>query len=135
MATLKYTIIKTEKQYFEYCKIHERLGFQDKDKLVDEIELLDLLIEKWDEEHNTFDELDPVKLLKGLMEENQLKSKDMVEILGISKGTVSKILNYQKGFSKVSIRKLSAHFKMYQEAFNRPYPLVNKVPHEIRNAS
>ena len=88
--------------------------------MVDEIEMLDLLIEKWDEEHNTFDELDPVELLKGLMEENQLKSKDMVEIFGIPKS---------------SIRKLSAHFKMYQEAFNRPYPLVNKVPHEIRTAS
>ncbi len=58
-----------------------------------------------------------------------------MEILGLSKGTVSKILNYQKGFSKETIRKLATHFKLYQEAFNRPYPLVNKVPDKFRTAS
>jgi len=134
MGNLKYSVIKTAEQYYAYCKTHEDLVFREDDKLEDEIQLLDLLIEKWDKDHNTFDELDPVVLLKGLMVENQLKAKDLVEILGLSKGTVSKILNYQKGLSKETIRKLSSHFKIYQEAFNRPYPLItsNRVA-ELRS--
>jgi len=135
MDSLKYTVIKTEEQYYEYCKLHQDLTYQEDKNWEDEIQLLDLLIEKWDNDHNSFDELNPVELLKGLMEENQMKAKDLVEITGLSKGTISKILNYQKGFSKVTIRKLSTHFKLYQEAFNRPYPLVNQVPDEIRTAS
>ncbi len=125
MENLKYSVIKTVEQYYTYCKIHEDLVFREDDNLEDEVQLLDLLIEKWDNDHNTFEELNPVELLKGLMEENQLKAKDLVEIMGLSKGTISKILNYQKGFSKETIRKLSAHFKIYQEAFNRPYPLIS----------
>lgn len=127
MKTLKYTVIKSKKQYNAYCNIIEDLIAQNKKALADEIELLNLLIEKWDAEHNTFDDLNPVELIKALMEENNLKPKDLVKVLGLSKGTVSKILNYHKGLSKETIRKLSDYFKVSQEAFNRPYQLVNGV--------
>ena len=69
------------------------------------------------------------------MEENSLKPKDLVEILELSKGTVSKILNYHKGLSKETIRKLSQYFKISQEAFNRPYRLESHANREFRNAS
>ena len=69
------------------------------------------------------------------MDEHQIRAVELTEILDLSKGTVSKILNYQKGFSKETIRKLSQHFKMRQEAFNRPYPLVGQVPQDMQNAS
>ena len=120
---LKYTVINSEEQYKLYCNILEQLLQDDNHSLTDEIDLLTVLIEKWEEEHSSFEDLDPVQLLKVLMGENELKAKDLVKILGLSKGTVSKILNYQKGLSKESIRKLSTHFKVKQEAFNRPYPI------------
>ena len=85
MEALKYTIIKTDKQYSEYCNILEKLLHQDEKALSDEIELLTLLVEKWDTEHNTFNDLDPVELIKALMKENNLRSKDLVEILKLSK--------------------------------------------------
>jgi HTH-type transcriptional regulator/antitoxin HigA len=135
MCSLKYTVIKTKEQYFEYCRILEDIVFQENEHLDDEIELLTLLIEKWDQDHNTFDDLDPVELLKSLMEDHYLKAKDLADFLELSKGTVSKILNYQKGFSKETIRKLSLHFKLTQEAFNRPYPLVNQIPKNLQKAS
>ena len=121
---LKYTIIKTVKQYNEYCNILENLLIQDKEYLSDEVDLITVLIEKWDAEHNSFKDLNPVELIKALMEENGLKSKDLVEVLNLSKGTISKMLNYKKGLSKESIRKLSSYFKLSQEAFNQPYLLV-----------
>lgn len=123
METLKYKIIKTEEQYKEYCSILENLQSNDSSNQ-DEVELLTFLIEKWDQDHNSFTDSDPVELLKSLMKDHQLKSKDLVEILGVSKGLVSDILNYRKGLSKEIIRMLSSHFKISQEAFNRPYKLI-----------
>jgi HTH-type transcriptional regulator/antitoxin HigA len=129
---MKYTIIKSKAQYKQYCIQLETLlekSMKIKSKPIqDEIELLTLLIEKWDEEHNTFDEVDPIRLLEALMKDHSIKAKDLCELLGISKGLVSEILHYKKGLSKEVIRKLSEYFKVSQEAFNREYKLeINKT--------
>ncbi len=126
METLKYSVIKTETQYNKYCKkLEELLGHGSKSKAIrDEIDLLTLLIEKYDEQHNTIDEtIDPIEMLLHLMQENNMKSVDLARLLGVSKGLVSDILNYKKGLSKENIRKLSERFKLSQEIFNRAYEL------------
>jgi HTH-type transcriptional regulator / antitoxin HigA len=125
MVALKYKVIKSKSQYKEYSKMLEELVTADfKSKVMkDEIELLTLLIEKWDEDNNSFDDVDPITLLHSLMEERNLKAKDLVKILGVSKGLVSDILNYKKGLSKEIIRGLSDYFKVSQGAFNRLYKL------------
>jgi len=131
MAELKYTIIKNKSQYKDYSNKLEELVFSNtKSKTVkDEIDLLTLLIEKWEAEHNSFHEVDPVTLLKSFMEEQNMKAADLVELLGVSKGYVSEILNYKKGMSKEVIRKLAKRFKVSHEAFNREY----KMHHLIRD--
>lgn len=123
MATLKYTVIKSKSQYRDYCKLLENLLESKSKNLKDEIELLTALIEIWDSDHNTFNDSDPIELLRNLMSEREMRPKDLVSILKISKGLVSDILNYKKGLSKEIIRILSAHFKISQEAFNRNYNL------------
>jgi HTH-type transcriptional regulator/antitoxin HigA len=135
MEALKYKVIKDLRQYEKYCNILEELILKDNNEFKDEIELLTFLIEKWDNEHNTFNDSDPIELLKALLEEHDLKAKDLISILDLSKGTISKILNYHKGLSKDTIRKLSDYFKISQEAFNRPYKLVNEINRHFRNAS
>ena len=95
-SRLKYKIIKSKKQYKAYCDLLEQLILQNKKSEIDEIELLTYLIEKYDEEQYTIPEVDPIQLLKSLMTDHSLKAKDLTIILGLSKGTVSKILNYQK---------------------------------------
>jgi HTH-type transcriptional regulator / antitoxin HigA len=132
-ATIKYRIIKTKRQYDEYCRELQSLLEQNDDKNEDEIELLTLLIENWDSKQYQEPDLDPVQIIKALMDEHHLKAKDLTEILNLSKGTVSKILNYQKGLSKDTIRKLSDHFKLTQETFNRPYKLRNTVNRKFKN--
>jgi HTH-type transcriptional regulator/antitoxin HigA len=134
METLKFTIIKSREQYDNYCNILEELVTQDTNNVQDEIDLLTLLIEKWDNEHTTINDADPIEILKSLMAERDLKSKDLVNLLGLSKGTISKILNYNKGLSKETIRNLSDYFKVSQETFNRPYRLINEVNKHFRNA-
>jgi HTH-type transcriptional regulator/antitoxin HigA len=135
-VAIKYTIIKNKSQYDEYCKQLEVLITQDiTNDLQDEIDLVTLLIEKYDEENNTFKESDPIYLLRSFMSDHHLKPQDLTVILGISKGYVSDILNYKKGLSKEVIRKLADHFKVRQEAFNRPYKLISPVNIHLRNAS
>lgn len=131
METLKYTVIKNIQQYENYCEILEGLLSQNDKQFQDEIDLLTMLIENWDSEQNPTNYLNPVELLKALMDENNIFAKDLVNILNLSKGTISKILNYQTGLSKESIRILSNYFKISQEAFNRSYPLNNIE--QIRN--
>ena len=137
METLKFKIIKSKSQFNDYCKKLEKLvDANSKSKEVkDEIELLTFLIEKYDEEHNTFEELDPIQLLHSLMADHKLKAKNLVEILGVSKGMVSDILNYKKGLSKEIIRVLSSYFKVSQEAFNRFYKLKSEYNAHLKNAS
>jgi len=135
-TAIKYTIIKSRGQYDDYCtQLESLLTEESNDTLQDEIDLLTLLIEKYDEEHNTFNETDPITLLRSFMANHHLKPQDMVGILGIGKSYVSDILNYKKGLSKEVIRKLATYFKVRQEAFNRPYKLVSPVNAHLRNAS
>jgi HTH-type transcriptional regulator / antitoxin HigA len=136
MAALKYKVIKSKTQYREYCNMLEALVFS-ASKTVDvkdEIALLTLLIEKWDAEHNSFEDLDPIKLLRSLMDDHNLKAKDLVDLLDVSKGYISDILNCKKGLSKEVIRKLAQNFKVSHEAFNRPYKLRLPLNSRLRNA-
>ncbi|MEX2590392.1 MAG: transcriptional regulator [Chitinophagales bacterium] len=134
-----YIIIRTEDQYYAYCNELERLSskYQDNpsDMLLDKIETLTLLIEHYDQEHSTLNELDPIELLKYLMKENQLKQIELANLLQISKGHLSDILSYKKGLSKNIIRLLSERFKVRQSAFNRPYKLISDIDKQYRNAS
>jgi HTH-type transcriptional regulator/antitoxin HigA len=136
METLQYKIIKTDAQYNRYCDALEALvDSGKKTKAVqEEIELLTLLIEKYDADHNSFDDADPIELLKSLMKDHKMKAVDLAKLLDVSEGLVSDILNYKKGLSKETIRILSERFKLNQEAFNRPYELQVPVSPKFKDA-
>ena len=137
METLKYKLIKTSEQYNEYCNVLEKLtdNQQITNEMQDEIDLLTFLIESWDNEHDVFNELDPIEILKYLMKENKLSPKDLGKLLNIHHDTVTNLLHYKIGFSKEMIKTLAAHFKLTQDAFNRPYKLKLSIKPRIRNAS
>ena len=114
-----------------YCKDLEKLtakyDLKPTAELLDLIDTITLLINQFDEEHTKLKEIDPIQLLKSLMQENKLKQKDVVKLLDISKGHLSDILNYKKGLSKNVIRILSEKFNVRQSAFNRPYKLASEA--------
>ena len=122
MPALKYKVIKNKNQYFKYCNVLEILVFSasSRKEIKDEIDLLTLLIEKWDAEHINFHVVDPIRLLHSFMKDHKMNAIDLANLLGISKGYVSEILHYKKGLSKEVIRKLAGHFKVSQEAFTDP---------------
>ncbi|MBP7555990.1 MAG: transcriptional regulator, partial [Chitinophagaceae bacterium] len=76
MNGLKYKVISSKTQYAAYCKKLEELvfaGSRNRDAK-DEIALLTVLIEKWDADHNSFDSLDPVQLIRSLMADHTMKA-------------------------------------------------------------
>ncbi|OJV21296.1 MAG: transcriptional regulator [Dyadobacter sp. 50-39] len=125
METLRYKVIRNLEQYNNYCnELIAMLESENPDQYEEEIDLLTVLIEHYDAEHSTIrGDADPVELLKLLMKDHRMKAKDLAELLNVSKGYVSEMLNYKKGMSKEVIRKLATRFAMRQEAFNRPYRL------------
>lgn len=137
METLKYKVIKSKKQYADYCNALEALlDTSAKTKATkDEVELLTLLITEWDRNNNTFEELDPISIVKELMQAHSMNAAALTQVLGVSKGLVSDILNYKKGLSKEVIRDIASHFKISQEALNRPYKLKVVANSHIKNAS
>lgn len=124
---LQYTVIKNEKQYDKYCDELEHLVFlkkttKEQNEIID---LLTVLLEKWDDDHDDWPDINPVEMLRFIMRENKLKPADLSKQIKVSKSILSDILNYRRGFSKAVIRKLADRFKMQQEAFNRPYNIKN----------
>lgn len=102
-----------------------------------EMELLELLINKWEQEHVTHSTMDPVQLIQHLMDVHELSRNDLLEILEIKRSALSQILSYHKGLSKNVIRKLAERFRLSQEIFNREYQL--RMPgapiHKIKKAT
>lgn len=124
---MSYKVIKNKRQYLDYTKKLQELWEKPTSRNEDERELLEVLIEKWESESLKNNDSDPIELIKFLMDNHNLERKDMVEILEITKGTLSKILGYKKGLSKEIIRKLSDYFHVSQEAFNKPYPIISEA--------
>jgi len=121
-----YKVIKSLDQYNSYCDELERIATKEILSLEEEenIDLLTVLIEKWDEENSKSNDIHPVEMLKTLMAMHDINNEELSKRTGIDKTVLSKILNYKKGFSKDVIRELATYFKVNQEAFNRPYSLV-----------
>ena len=60
--------------------------------LSDELEILVLLIEKYEEKHYSIEAPDPIEAIKIRMQEMDLKQKDLVQYIG-SASKVSELLN------------------------------------------
>ena len=126
MRPLPYTIIKSRQQYESYRSVHDYLSSLKKKSRDDRdtIELLGLLIEKWERDQmQKLPETSPVALLIHLMEKNNLGQSGLAAELGVSKSLVSDIHNFRRGFSRNLTRKLARRFPVPEELFNKPYKL------------
>lgn len=71
--------------------------------------------------------VDPICVLRSLMNEHGLRQKDIAKILNVSKGFVSNILSYKKRLSKNNTRLLADHFKVNEATFSRHYKLFKNT--------
>lgn len=79
----------------------------------DELEILSMVVSKYEEEHYPIEEPDPIEYIKIRMEELGLIQEDLVPYMG-NKGNVSKVLNRKRALSLEMIRKLhqGLHFPL-----------------------
>ena len=128
---MKYKRIHDINLYNEYCNIYERLLMKNSKEYSEEIDLLELLIEDFDnrtiENIGNNEDMDPVEILQYLMEENKLTKAELARQLKVSRQLITEILNYKRNISKRMITKLSSRFKMQPVAFSREYELKGNV--------
>ncbi|VAW48532.1 hypothetical protein MNBD_GAMMA03-105 [hydrothermal vent metagenome] len=87
--------------------------------------MLALLIENYESETEpAFNEPDPIEVIKFRMEQNNLKSKDLAEIVG-SKSKASEILNKKRRLTLTMIRKLNKSLGISAELLISEYKLAN----------
>lgn len=103
---MKPKVIKNEAQHAAtLSRIEQIFGSKPGTVLGDELELLVLLVENYEEMAYQIDLPDPIAALRFRMEQEGLKPKDMVPYLG-SKGKVSEVLSGRRPLSLTMIRKL-----------------------------
>jgi len=71
----------------------------------DELDVLMLLVEKYEDEQYAIPASDPIEAIKFLMEQNSLSRKDLEPYIGAS-GRVSEVLNRKRDLTLVMIKKL-----------------------------
>ncbi|MFA7257852.1 MAG: transcriptional regulator [Kiritimatiellales bacterium] len=71
----------------------------------EELELLGLLVERYEQEHYPIDPPTPLAMIEFIMDQNNLTNADMVKYLG-SPSKVSEVLSGKRALSKTMIRKL-----------------------------
>lgn len=117
--TLK--ILKTEHEYQAALKHLEKIFDSKKNsKNANELELLVLLIEKYENEHCFIDLPDPIEAIKFRMEQQGLKQKDLAEVIGL-KSRVSEILNRKRKLTIEMIRKLHIALRIPTEVLIKEY--------------
>lgn len=84
----------------------------------DELEILMLLVEKYEEEHFAIPASDPVEAIKFLMEQNDLTRRDLEPYIGAS-GRVSEVLNKKRNLTLPMIKKLHKGLKIPYESLIR----------------
>jgi len=72
---------------------------------MDELEVLTTLVEAYEEQHYKIESPDPIEAIKFRMQQEGLKQKDLVSIVG-SKSRVSEILNRKRKLTIEMIRNL-----------------------------
>jgi HTH-type transcriptional regulator/antitoxin HigA len=83
---------------------------------VEAIELLTLLVERYEQEHYSIPAADPVSVLQLLIEQQNLTQRDLIPQFG-SESAVSMFLAGQRKLTVEQIRKLSARFKLPTDVF------------------
>ncbi|MCF2496400.1 transcriptional regulator [Dyadobacter sp. CY351] len=99
-------LIETEKEYNNaIARIDELFDAPQASKEAKELDLLVLLVNKYEQENFPIEEPDPIEYIKIRMEEMGLKATDLVPYMG-NKGNVSRVLNRKRGLSIEMIRNL-----------------------------
>src|SRR5271170_4332580 len=112
------TPITSERQHEDYLAVLDKLASKANPTSEEEkyAEVLMTLIEAYEEEHHAIPDASPLEVLRGLMEANELRQKDLVSIFG-TESIVSEVLHKKRQLNKTHIGKLSKRFHVSPAVF------------------
>ena len=118
---MNWKVIKTEKGYQRALnRLEEIFDAKKNTEEGDELELLSLLIENYENEHFPVDLPDPIEAIKFRMEQLGYKQKDLAAAIGL-KSRVSEILNRKRKLTLEMIRRLHEALSIPTDVLVRDY--------------
>ena len=118
-------VIKTDAQYDAALFEIERLILANpapESSDADRLELLGLVVSAYEDKHFPIDPPDPIEAIKFVMDQKDLKAKDLVEALG-AKSRVSEVLNKKRRLTQEMMWELHERFGIPARVLLRPYAL------------
>ena len=113
---MKLKPIKSDRELNRALKrIDELWGAKSSTLKGDGLDILMLLVERYEDEHFAIPTSDPVEAIKFLMEQNSLSRKDLEPYIGAS-GRVSEVLSRKRTLTLTMIKKLHAGLKIPYES-------------------
>ena len=113
--------IKTEQDYNQVLeRLEDIFDAEPNTKEGDELEILGILIEKYENEKFPIELPDPIEAIKFRMEQLNYSQNDLAEVIGL-KSRASEILNKKRKLSLEMIRKLSEKLHIPSEVLIQPY--------------
>ncbi len=117
-------LIKTEADYRESLKrLEEIFDAEPGTPESDELEILGLIVDNYENEHDPMEAPDPIEAIKIRMEELQLKQIDLEPEIG-GKSRVSEILNRKRRITVDMIRKLVTRLNLSANLLIKEYQLL-----------
>ena len=115
--------IKTEQDYdATLLKIESLMSAKADTKEMDELEVLTTLVEAYEDKFYKIDVPNPIEAIRFRMEQESLKQKDLVAIIG-SKSRVSEVLNKKRKLTIEMIRNLHKQLKIPVESLFLDYKI------------
>lgn len=124
MKKLAVAVIRDVIDYKNALKrVGELLNSEPGSQEYEELELLSILIDNYENKSFVINEPDPISIIGFVMEQRGLKQIDLVGILG-EKTTVSKVLNRKRPLTLEMIRNFSKEFHIPADVLIQEYELV-----------
>ena len=95
-------------------RIDELWGAKPNTPKGDELDILMLIVEKYEDDHYAIPASDPVEAIKFLMDQNSMSRKDLEPYIGTS-GRVSEVLSRKRSLTLAMIKKLHEGLKIPYE--------------------
>jgi HTH-type transcriptional regulator / antitoxin HigA len=140
---MKARVIKTEKEYNKACeKIYSIINSSEKaiepnSPNGEELELLSLLVEKYEQEHHRLEAPDPIQAILFRMEQMNLKQKDIAPLFG-GVTRVSEVLNGKRNLTLKMITLLNRYLGIPLESLvsgNKEIKLESENRDKLLNIS
>jgi HTH-type transcriptional regulator/antitoxin HigA len=114
-------LIKTAEDYKQaLARLEEIFDALPNTKEGDELEIISILIEKYEEKHYKIEFPDPIEAIKSRMEQMGISQTELSSIVGL-KSRASEILNRKRKLTLEMIRKINDALKIPLEVLVQPY--------------